>query len=200
LEKTGLTKNLTVETQKYANHSKRVSFAAWNPTCAELVASASFDCSVHVWNIMNGAKLWESSALDNILSLDWNPNGSLLSITSKDKLLHILDPRNDESSHLTVQAHEGLKSHKSVWLDNQHLATTGFSKSNERQIRLWDSRNFTQAYINNYNFIVFKHYMLTMQAVSYSLLMMLILICFTAQERYFISLITFIGRRKHEIF
>ena len=80
-----------------------------------------------------------------MLSLDWNSLGSLLTATTKDKLVHVFDPRSkEESSHLSVQAHEGIKTHKAVWLDGEHLATTGFSKNNERQIRLWDTTNFTK--------------------------------------------------------
>jgi coronin-1B/1C/6 len=96
---------------------------------------------------MNGQKIWDFSQGENILSLDWSPLGNLLGITTKDKLVHILDPRSTEnSSHLSVQAHEGIKTHKMGFLDNEHIYTTGFSKNNERQIKLWDTRNFTKEY------------------------------------------------------
>ena len=112
---------------------------------------------------MNGSKIWDFTAGENVLSLEWSNNGSLLGCTTKDKLVHILDPRsNDEKSRLSVQAHEGIKTHKMVWLDNEHIATTGFSKSNERQIRLWDSRNFTKevqtTFMDNASGIVFPTY------------------------------------------
>jgi len=145
IEKDGLTQNLSAETQKYSGHSKRVSFSSWSPTVMELIASASFDCSVHVWNILNGAKVWDFSQSENVLSLDWNSLGSLVGCTTKDRLVHVLDPRSkDSGSRLSVQAHDGVKPHKMVFLSNEHIATTGFSKTNERQIKLWDTRNFTK--------------------------------------------------------
>lgn len=138
---------MDVETQKYTGHSKRVSLCAWNTACTELISTASFDCGVHVWNVMNGSKVWDFNCAENVLSLDWNATGTMLSCTTKDHLLHVFDPRNTSGSgNLSVAAHEGLKTHKAVWLDSEHLATTGFSKSNERQIRLWDTRNFTKEY------------------------------------------------------
>jgi coronin-1B/1C/6 len=109
------------------------------------MASASFDSSIHVWNIINGAKIWDFTAGENILSLEWNHNGSLLGVTTKDKLVQVFDPRStEETSRLSVQAHEGIKTHKMTWLNNETLCTTGFSKTNERQVRIWDSRNFTK--------------------------------------------------------
>jgi WD40 repeat protein len=150
----------------------------------ELIATGSFDNSVHVFNILNGSKFWEFQTAENVLSLDWSPNGSLLGCTSKDKLVHVLDPRSTEKKALSVAAHEGLKSHKMVWLDNEFFSTTGFSKSNERQVRLWDSRNLTKEYIINIINIEFNHYLLIMQVVFYFLIMMLIQICFTSQEKY----------------
>lgn len=111
------------------------------------MASASFDCTVHVWNIINGNKIWDCPTSENVLSLEWNPNGSLLSYTTKDKLVNIVDPRsNDEKTKLSVLAHEGIKTSKVVWTGNDSVATTGFSKRNEREIRTWDIRNFTAPY------------------------------------------------------
>lgn len=116
----------------------------WNPSVHEVIASGSFDWSVHVWNIINGAKIWDFSTNEAILSLEWSPNGALLGCTTKDKLLHIVDPRSTaDNSKLSVAAHEGIKTHKMVWVNNESCVTTGFSKKNERQIKLWDIRNLT---------------------------------------------------------
>jgi len=75
----------------------------------------------------------------------------------------VLDPRStDPNSKLSVQAHDGIKTHKTVWLDNEHLATTGFSKTNERQVRLWDTRNFTKEvqtlFIDNAGGIIYPYF------------------------------------------
>ncbi len=88
--------------------------------------------------------MWDYETKENVLSLDWNPAGSLLGLTTKDKTVSVVDPRSlEESSRLNTLAHEGIKTHKMTWLDDEHLATTGYSKRNEREIKTFDIRNFT---------------------------------------------------------
>jgi len=64
--------------------------------------------------------------------MDWSPNGSLISTVSKDKLLTVLDPRQ-EGSAIETSAHEGARPQKVVWAGNStNLITVGFSKISER--------------------------------------------------------------------
>lgn len=71
-----------------------------------------------------------------------------LASTSKDKVLSIVDPRANKVV-ASVTCHEGSKATKCCWLDGfagapGHVLTTGFSKTNERELHLWDIRNFTK--------------------------------------------------------
>jgi hypothetical protein len=76
------------------------------------------------------------------MSLDWNHNGSLLGLTTKEKLVHIVDPRQNKVE-LSCKAHDSSKSQKMGFLSTDYLFTCGFSKGNERQIKLYDQRKFT---------------------------------------------------------
>lgn len=96
---------------------------------------------------------------DVIYSLSFNQNGSLLSTTSKDKLLRIINPRNGEimqvysvPSEFLLRAikvlkfaiqqnvcHESSKTSKVVFLSGKNmLLTTGFSRTSHRQYAVWD--------------------------------------------------------------
>jgi len=92
--------------------------------------------------------LWDFTLEQNLTSLEWNPNGSLLGLTCKDKTINIFDPRlqeGDEKRQLKVLAHEGNKTQKMVWMsNNDYILSTGFSKTNERQFKVWDLRAFTK--------------------------------------------------------
>lgn len=71
-----------------------------------------------------------------------------LASTSKDKSLSIIDPRAKKIV-AAVTCHEGPKATKCCWLDGfagapGHVLTTGFSKTNERELHLWDIKNFTK--------------------------------------------------------
>jgi hypothetical protein len=64
--------------------------------------------------------------------MEWNYNGSMLGVISKDKLMKIYDPRV-ETSVISVSSHEGVKPKKICWLgETQKILTTGFSKTNDR--------------------------------------------------------------------
>eukprot|EP00488_Nonionellina_sp_1-RS-2012_P002348 TRINITY_DN4473_c0_g1_i1.p1 TRINITY_DN4473_c0_g1~~TRINITY_DN4473_c0_g1_i1.p1 ORF type:complete len:158 (+),score=31.69 TRINITY_DN4473_c0_g1_i1:190-663(+) len=84
-----------------------------------------------------------SDSKDNIYSLEWNYDGSQIAITGKDKMLRLFDPRiPDEAS--SIESFDGTKSSKLFWLNNLGwIGATGFSKSAQRQLKLWDLRNLS---------------------------------------------------------
>jgi len=80
-----------------------------------------------------------------LYTISWNFNGSLFAATTKDKKLRLCDPRSSTLVAETV-AHEGIKTTKVVWLGNsERVATFGFSKSSDREMALWDTRNLTSS-------------------------------------------------------
>ena len=76
--------------------------------------------------------------------MDWNSNGSLLGLTTKEKLVHIIDPRGNKVE-MSVKAHDSGKIQKMAFLSGDYAMSCGFTKNNERQIRLYDMRNFSDA-------------------------------------------------------
>ena len=64
-----------------------------------------------------------------------------LSRTCKDKKLRLFDPRGGPAATVTADSHSGVKGSRVEWLGSlDRIVTTGFSKSSERQVFLWDSR------------------------------------------------------------
>lgn len=79
------------------------------------------------------------------MSLDWNYNGSLYGVTNKEKMIHIADPRGNKIV-MSTKGHDSTKSQRMGFLGNtDYLFSCGFNKSNERQIKLYDSRNIEEA-------------------------------------------------------
>lgn len=140
----GVTEEGIVEQQKFTGHSKKVGLLSWNPTVSEIIATGSFDNSINIWNICNGQSYHRVQFGDGVHSLDWNHNGSLVGLTTKEKLVYVVDPRG-EKMQMSCKAHDSGKTQKMGWLDGDHLFTCGFSKSNERQIKLYDTRKFTES-------------------------------------------------------
>jgi WD40 repeat protein len=137
----GLSENFSTEKQKFTGHSKKVGLLSFNPSVAEIIASAGFDNSLNVWNICNGESYSKINFNDGIYSMDWNSNGSLLGVTTKEKLVHIVDPRANKIE-MSAKGHESGKIQKISFLTGDYLMSCGFNRSNERQIRLYDARKF----------------------------------------------------------
>lgn len=136
----GLTADMTQEVQKYSLHGKKVILTQYHPCSCDIIASISADNSIHVWNICNGKQYFNVSTKDSMSSLDWNYNGSLLGTITKEKLAYIIDPRQG-CTVLTANAHEGSKTQKMLFVDPNYFITTGFNKSNARELKLYDIRN-----------------------------------------------------------
>ncbi|XP_061568464.1 coronin-7 [Cololabis saira] len=82
---------------------------------------------------------------DQMQSLSWKQDGSLLASSCKDKMLRVFDPR----AQLTpVQSAKSLQSNKDsriMWAKDDLLVTTGFDTMRSREVRLWDSRKLNSS-------------------------------------------------------
>ncbi len=66
----------------------------WHPSAANVLASASSDLKIIIWNTESGEDLFTMEVhKDMIYCMSWNYDGSLLATTSKDKKLRIINPR-----------------------------------------------------------------------------------------------------------
>merc|ERR1719400_1424588 len=125
--------------------AKKVVLCEFNPCAQSMLASASFDRTVKLWNIETSeCVMTYSEAKDNIYSLEWNYDGSQLAITGKDKMLRIFDPRQADEA-ISVASVEGSKSSKVFWMPNLGwIGCTGFSKSARRQLKFWDLKDMSK--------------------------------------------------------
>ena len=135
----GLTEDINEELQNYSGHGRKVSFVNFNPVCSDLIASASFDNTVHVWNMLKAEKISKVTLKEYPTSMEWNYNGSLICCTAKDKNIYVSDPRADKII-VTTKAHDSPKTMKMTWISEYEIISTGFNKSNTREMKLWDIR------------------------------------------------------------
>ncbi|KAI5310479.1 Coronin-like protein crn1 [Ascosphaera atra] len=123
---------------KLPGHPRKVGHVCFNPSAENVLASASGDYTVKVWDIEHGASKLSMNVGDIVQSVDWSGDGSMLVTTSRDKKLRIWDPRQ-ERAVITTPGHTGAKNSRSVWLGaKDRVVTTGFSKMSDRQFALWD--------------------------------------------------------------
>lgn len=75
-------------------HSKKVMLLQWHPCADGVIASAGQTGGVRIWDVRAEKNIF--SFEDNKQeprSMAWNHSGSLISLFSKDKKIHIIDPR-----------------------------------------------------------------------------------------------------------
>ncbi|KAJ5160916.1 uncharacterized protein N7482_007920 [Penicillium canariense] len=125
---------------KLSGHPKKIGHVLFNPAAENVLATASGDYTVKIWDIEAGAAKLTLNVGDIVQSQSWSANGSLLVTTSRDKKLRLWDVRQERPAQET-NGHSGAKNSRTVWLgERDRIATTGFSKMSDRQLALWDIR------------------------------------------------------------
>jgi len=128
---------------KLSGHTRKVGQVLFNPAADNILASASGDLTIKLWDITSGSAPLALKHSDIVQSLSWNASGNLLVTTSRDKKLRVWDVRQQRPAH-EGPGHEGAKNSRVVWLGEQNrFATTGFSKMSDRQLALWEPGNNT---------------------------------------------------------
>lgn len=126
---------------KLGGHLRKVGHVLFNPAADSVLASASGDYTVKLWDVEAGQAKLTLKHKDIVQSLSWSHDGAQLVTTSRDKKLRVWDVRQ-EAPAIEVQGHPGAKNSRAVWLgEHDRIATTGFSRMSDRQLALWDSRN-----------------------------------------------------------
>ncbi|NWS72728.1 CORO6 protein, partial [Crotophaga sulcirostris] len=139
-------RNITEPVVTLEGHSKRVGIISWHPTARNVLLSAGCDNLVILWNVGTGEMLLalEDMHTDLIYNVGWNRNGSLLVTTCKDKKVRVIDPRKQQVVAEKTKPHDGARPIRAIFMADGKIFTTGFSKMSERQLGLWDLKNFEE--------------------------------------------------------
>ncbi len=131
----------SVRREAWLISSRKVGQVLFNPAAENILASASGDYTIKLWDIGTGKSQLTLKHGDIVQSLSWSANGAMLVTTSRDKKLRVWDVRQERAAH-TVAGHTGAKNSRVVWMgEHNRVATTGFSKMSDRQMALWDVGN-----------------------------------------------------------
>ena len=120
---------------------RKIGQVLFHPTAANVVASASGEYSVKFWDLANpeDPRSICTGHGDIVQSMAFNPTGTLLATTCRDKKLRIFDTRAGSEPVRVGDSHSGVKGSRIAWMgDLDKLATTGFSKMSDRQVGIWE--------------------------------------------------------------
>jgi len=129
-------------------HSRKVGQVLFHPTADNVLASSAGDLAIKLWDITKGQEKVELLGNTDLINcITFNANGNLLASACRDKKIRVFDVRSGKMTH-DVQGHEGVKGSRIEWLKGtDRLATTGFSKTSDRQMFIWDIGNFSDAIV-----------------------------------------------------
>jgi len=121
---------------------RKIGQVLFHPTASNVIACATAEHAVKLFDlgkIDNGPRTTLVGHTDTIQSLDFDPIGTLLATTCRDRKLRLFDPRVGGDPVRVVEGHAGVKGARITWMgDTGRLATTGFSKMSDRQLSVWD--------------------------------------------------------------
>lgn len=121
---------------------RKIGQVLFHPTASNVLASASGEHTVKLWDLADTDR--PRSVLtghnDTIQCLAFNPTGTLMATTCRDKKLRLFDPRAGGEAVRVTEAHGGIKGARVVWMgDLDKIVTTGFSKMSDRQVSIWET-------------------------------------------------------------
>ncbi|KAL7979351.1 hypothetical protein Chor_015375 [Crotalus horridus] len=127
-------------------HGSQVEVLLFHPTADGVLASAAGK-AVKIWDVEQQQILIELEPhLNQVQSLAWKPDGSLLGTSCRDKRLHIFDPRAKPVACQTVLAHAGGKEARLLWVNAEgFFLSVGSNQMMEREVCLWDSRRLNSS-------------------------------------------------------
>lgn len=135
----GIKVNITEAAANLEGHERKINVLHWNPAASNILASASADLTLKIWDIEKQACLNTFADFGDVCqSFDWNPDGSQITTTCKDLSMRVFDPRVP-ASVIKFAGFSGSKSSRGLFRgDKNQVIAVGSSKQSARQYGLWD--------------------------------------------------------------
>ncbi|KAF5316705.1 hypothetical protein D9619_006802 [Psilocybe cf. subviscida] len=125
---------------------RKIGQVLFHPTAANVVASSSGEYTVKLWDLANpeDPRATLSGHGDIVQGMAFNPTGTLLATTCRDRKLRLFDPRVGGEAVRINDGHSGIKGSRVTWMgEHDKIATTGFSKMSDRQVSIWEAGGLT---------------------------------------------------------
>ena len=136
IPETGLTEPTNEPSFTVEAHADKIYLIKFHPLTLDVLASASYDMTVKIWDLeplASGksvkAKITLTGHTDQIFSLAWSPCGQYLASACKDGKLRIYKPRSSDIPIREGKGPVGTRGARVVWaLDGRYLVVMGFDK------------------------------------------------------------------------
>jgi coronin-7 len=136
-------KNVTTPEADMIGHTRKITTVNFHPTADNILLTTGADLVVRVWDVTKSAEVLVLSGHNELIAgLAVGYQGDTVATACRDKQLRIFDMRSKTVTNETT-AHTGAKGARVTWLGAKpQLLSVGFSKSSEREFKIWDTRSF----------------------------------------------------------
>ncbi len=129
----------------YRGHASEVDELVWKPGTGDLVASASYDKTVHIWDGTSGQRrAIYSGHTDQVWTVAWSPNGQYVASGGKDKTVQVWLASNAQNT--TTYTGHSAEVESVDWSPDSKLIASG---SYDNTVRVWEA--LTQQFVTTYS-------------------------------------------------
>jgi len=113
-----------------AHSTERVTIVQFHPLASDVLASASADYVIRVWNVESALAVVQLEAhSEQVFGLAWSPCGAFIASVCKDGRVRIFEPRAATAAIRCGAGPNGVKGARVAWaLDAKFLLVSGFDK------------------------------------------------------------------------
>ncbi|GAA5963348.1 hypothetical protein JCM8115_000985 [Rhodotorula mucilaginosa] len=112
-----------------------------HPIAKDLLLTLSEDRgnpTARLWNVATGDLLLQFELpKGGISSAAWSPDGQFLAVATKNKQVHVFDPRDVNGTIASSASHESIRPVRLAWAADRRLLSTGFTRSASRELLLF---------------------------------------------------------------
>lgn len=126
--------------QTLIGHEARVNSLEYHPNVENLLASASADSTMRIWDIETAKNLFHHKYDKFVSSLSWNYQGNSLCCSVGFTNSYFLDPRQSMLHPEEIISEGKIKKAIFMGKHNEMVLTTGFCEKGKRNIQIFDIR------------------------------------------------------------
>jgi len=95
----GITANHDKWDANLDEHCKKVSLIGWHPSAEYTLAAADIGGTVKIWDVQSEKSMFDYTGNTAVpWSMQWNHDGSMIGLITKEKKMHIVDPRQQAAA------------------------------------------------------------------------------------------------------
>lgn len=132
----------------HGNKIRKVVFINFNPIASNIMCSCTTSHELHIFDSLQLKQISRFNVENYPNSISWNPNGSLVGISTKTGLFQCIDPRKRELI-FNNKINDFSQNLKFAWIDNNNIASIGWNNRGVKYLKIIDIRNFNNNYLTS---------------------------------------------------